>query len=115
MRAEDFYLQKTDPTKSCLLALRAIILNSHTGISESVKYAMPCFSYKQKQVCYLWIDRKTKEPYVLFVEGKKLNHPKLVTGTRKRMKILRIDVKKDIPLRLLQTILRDALDLYQAT
>lgn len=109
--ADDFYLQKQEPAKSCLLALRTIILNSHTDISETVKYAMPCFTYSGKPICYLWIDKVTYEPYVLFVDGKKLSHPKLETGTRKRMKILRIDSQKDIPARTLKAILKEALQL----
>ena len=46
--------------------------------------------------CYLWTDKKTNDPYLLFVEGQYLDHPKLETGTRKRMKIFRVNPKEDI-------------------
>ena len=77
-----FYLNKEEPNKSCLLALRNIILSQDENITETTKYGMPCFCYKKKMFCYLWIDKKTTEPYILFVEGKHLNHPKLETGNR---------------------------------
>ena len=63
--------------------------------------------------CYLWIDRKTHEPYVLFVEGQYLKHPELEVGSRKRMKILRINPKEDIPVNIIKDLLNQALDLYR--
>ena len=47
------------------------------------------------------------------VEGKHLNHPELEQGKRSRMKIFRVDPNKDIPLKRIQTILNDALNLYR--
>lgn len=63
--------------------------------------------------CYLWTDSKTKEPYILFVEGKLLNHPELEAGNRSRMKILRINPTEDLPVNLIESLLNDALDLYR--
>ncbi|MGO1672224.1 MAG: DUF1801 domain-containing protein [Sphingobacterium sp.] len=40
-----FYLDKEEPNKSCLLALRDIILNQDTAIAETRKWGMPCFCY----------------------------------------------------------------------
>ncbi len=71
----DYYLNKEEPNKSCLFALRNIILNQDTNITETQKWGMPCFCYKKKIFCYLWIDKKTDEPYILMVEGKYLDHP----------------------------------------
>ena len=108
-----FYLNKEEPNKSCLLALRNIILSQDENITETTKYGMPCFCYKKKMFCYLWIDKKTTEPYILFVEGKHLNHPKLETGNRARMKTFRINPNKDIPINTIETLLNKALDLYR--
>lgn len=114
MREVDkYYLNKEEPNKSCLLALRAIILEQDTNIIEMQKYGMPCFCYKKKIFCYLWIDKKTDEPYILMVEGKLIDHPALEPGTRSRMRILRVNPKKNIPVRTIQTILKKALDLYK--
>lgn len=71
----NYYLKKEEPNKSCLLALRSIILNQDSNVTETQKYGMPCFCYKKKMFCYLWTDKKTDEPYILMVEGKHLDHP----------------------------------------
>lgn len=108
-----YYLNQKEPQKSCLLTLRDIILKQDKDISETVKYGMPCFCYKKKMFCYLWIDSKTKEPYILFVEGKLLSHPQLESGSRSRMKILRINPTEDLPVILIESLLNNALDLYR--
>jgi hypothetical protein len=110
----NYYLNKTEPNKSCLLALRSIILNQDINISETRKFGMPCFCYKKKMFCYLWTDKKTDEPYILMVEGKFLDHPKLEEGNRSRMKIFRINPNKDLPIKSIENILQKALDLYKS-
>lgn len=109
----NYYLNQEEPQKSCLLALRNIIMGIDKGVSETVKYGMPCFCYKKKMFCYLWTDKKTNEPYILMVEGKYLNHTELEQGTRSRMKILRINPNEDLPIETIISILNDALDLYK--
>lgn len=108
-----YYFDKQEPNKSCLIALRDIILSQDPSISETRKYGMPCFCYKNKMFCYLWTDKKTDEPYILMVEGKLLHHPELEEGTRSRMKIFRVNPTKDIPVKKIELILKQALDLYR--
>lgn len=108
-----YYLNKEEPNKSCLLALRSIILEQDVHITETRKWGMPCFCYKKKMFCYLWTDQKTDNPYMLMVEGKHLEHPELEQGDRSRMKILRVDPDNDLPLETIVTILQKALDLYR--
>lgn len=110
---DSYYLNKEEPNKSCLLALRQFILNQDGHISETRKYGMPCFCYKNKMFCYLWTDKKTDSPYILMVEGKHLTHPKLEAGNRSRMKILTIDPTIDLPIETIGSILNQALDLYR--
>ncbi len=109
----NFYLDKEEPHKGCLLALRNIILNQDTNIFETQKWGMPCFCYRKKMLCYLWTDKKTDEPYLLLVEGKFLDHPELEKGERSRMKIFRINPHIDLPIRTIESILQQALDLYR--
>ena len=110
---ETYYLNKEEPNKSCLLALRGFILEQDANISETRKYGMPCFCYKKKMFCYLWTDKKTDEPYILMVEGKHLNHPELETGTRSRMKLFRVNPNNDLPVKTIRSILQKSLDLYR--
>ena len=95
------------------MALRKIILDQDPQVHETVKYGMPCFCYGKIMFCYLWTDKKTAEPYMLFVEGKHLHHSELEAGDRARMKILRVDPKKDIPIHRIRVILNDALNVYR--
>ena len=110
---DDFYLSKEEPNKSCLLALRDIILSQSENVSNAVKYGMPCFIYKKKMFCFLWTDKITNEPYILFVEGKHLNHSKLEQGNRSRMKIFKVNPAEDLPIKEIKTLLNEALDLYR--
>lgn len=109
----NYYLKKTEPNKSCLLALRSIILDQDKDITETQKYGMPCFCFKKKAFCYLWTDKKTEEPYILMVEGKYLDHPKLEVGDRARMKIFRVNPNKNLPIKTIKGVLQAALELYR--
>ncbi|GAB5524793.1 MAG: hypothetical protein Roseis2KO_26650 [Roseivirga sp.] len=110
---DNYYINKAEPQKSCLLALRGIILEQDTEITETMKWGMPCFCFKKKMFCYLWTDKKTDEPYILFVEGKHLHHPQLETGQRARMKVFRVNPIKDLPLDTIKLLLQQALALYK--
>ena len=107
-----FYLNQIEPNRSCFLALRSIILDFDTTIWETVKYGMPCFCIGKKPLCYLWKDKVTEEPYVLMVDGIKLNHPCLEQGGRAKMKIVRVNPNEDIDIVSLQGVLKLALNLH---
>jgi hypothetical protein len=106
-----FYLDKEEPNKSCLLALRDAILNLDHNFSETRKYGMPCFCFNGKIVCYLWIDKVRDEPYILFAAGNYLDHPELESGNRKKMKIFRLNPTIDLPISTINSLLKQALDL----
>lgn len=95
--------------------MRNIILAQDEHISETTKYGRPCFCYKNNMFCYLWTDKKTDEPYILMVDGKLLDHLELELGDRKRMKILRVNPKFDLPLLTIKRIVKSALELHQAS
>ncbi len=109
----EFYLAQEEPLKSCLLALRSIILSVDKNIVPAWKYRMPFFCYREKMFCYLWIHKKLNVPYIGIVEGKKIEHPDLIQEKRSRMKILLIDPVKDLPVKKINSILKQALLLYQ--
>lgn len=111
---DNFYLQKDEPVRSCLLALREIILKHDNNISASWKYGMPFFCYKGKMFCYLWVHKKLLQPYIGIVEGNRIDHPKLITEKRARMKIMLFEADKDLPLEIIEAILKQAIDLYKS-
>jgi hypothetical protein len=110
---DNFYLQQDEPVKSCLLALREIILKQDQDVSAAWKYGMPFFCYKGKMFCYLWVHKKYQQPYIGIVEGKRFDHPGLIIEKRSRMKIMLFEADKDLPIETIQAILKQALDLYK--
>jgi len=109
---DNYYLQKDEPVKSCLLFLREFILGFDKEITESWKYRMPFFCYRGRMFCYLWVNKKTNQPYIGIVEGRKLEHPLLIIEKRSRMKIMMLDATTDIPVDTISHILKQALELY---
>ena len=94
------------------MALREIILNFNSHITEHWKYKVPFYYYKGKPFCYLWQDNKTQQPYIGIVKGQHIRHPELVQGNRKKMKVFMIDPHKDIPIEALYLVFSDALKYY---
>jgi len=113
-RLDAFYLEQQEPNQSCLLALRQLLLSQqHVHLSETMKYSMPCFLLASRALCYLWTDKKSGEPYILWVEGHQMKHPSLEAGDRKRMKIQRINPWADLPVATIHQVLDEAIQLYQ--
>jgi hypothetical protein len=110
---DNFYLQKPEPNKSCLLALRDIILNYDKNITAEWKYKLPFFYYKGKMFCYLWVHKKFNQPYIGFINGNKINHPKLIIENRKQIKIMLFNPNEDLLLKTIKTILKQGIDLYK--
>jgi hypothetical protein len=110
---DNFYLQKDEPVRSCLLALREIILKQDQNISASWKYGMPFFCYKGKMFCYLWVHKKLHQPYIGIVEGNRIDHPMLIIEKRARMKIMLLEADQDLPVEIIEDILKQAIELYK--
>lgn len=107
-----FYEKQDEPAKSCLHALREIIMDFDSRLKHVPKYGMPCFVMGKKHFCYLWTDKNTKHPYILIVEGMNINHPSLKQGDRKRMKIFEINPNEDIPVNTIYEIFNLASKFY---
>ena len=110
---DNFYLQKDEPIRGCLLAIKDIILKQDQNISAEWKYGMPFFCYKGKMFCYLWVHKKYHQPYIGIVEGQRFDHPGLIIEKRSRMKIMLFEADKDLPVQTINAILKQALDLYR--
>ena len=111
-KIEAYYLRQTEPNKSCLLALRDIILNFDDRITEEWKYGLPSYYYKKKPFCYIWRDNKTHEPYIGIARGFRIDHPALIQGDRTRIKILPIAPTEDIDIELIYEIFNLAKAVY---
>lgn len=110
---DTFFTQQPEPTRSCMLALKAIILQQDEEITSTMKYGMPFFCYKGKMFCYLWTHKKLLQPYIGIVEGQHFNEPFLIQEKRSRMKIMLLDAHKDLPVKKIESIVQKALELYR--
>jgi len=111
---DQYYLAKEEPLRSSMLALREIILKHDPLITEAWKYRMPFFCYRGKMFCYLWVNKKTNQPYLGLVEGNRIEHPLLIQEKRSRMKILLFDAETDLPKELIESLLAEAIGLYKS-
>ncbi|MBL0743597.1 DUF1801 domain-containing protein [Chryseolinea lacunae] len=109
---DHYFLKHDEPTKSCLQALREIMLASDKRVTEAWKYGMPFYCVNGKMAAYLWTHKKYKQPYIGIVEGASLHDPELLQEKRARMKILLVDPTKDIPIRKVKRILKEVFSLY---
>ena len=109
---DEYFDNQPEPIKSCLQALRSYVLNYQPQFTEAWKYGMPFYCYKGKMFCYLWTNKKTGQPYIGIVEGRKLEHPLLIQEKRSRMKIMMFDAEKDLPISTITDILKIAIALY---
>ena len=107
-----FYLKQVEPERSLLLAIRNVVLSSNMTLNEAIKYGMPFFYYKSHRICYIWRDKKAKYYYLGFTDGFRLTHPSLVSGDRKRIKILPLEKDKNLPVNLIHEVLIQAVELY---
>jgi hypothetical protein len=103
-----FFWEKPEPLKSCLSALRYLILSYDPRIEEVWKYSMPFYRLGTNRLCYIWIEKKTGRPYLGIVNGKLIEHPRLISEKRSRMKILLLDAGEDLPVELITEILNMA-------
>jgi len=111
--ADNFFATLEEPHKSCLLFLHDFILRHSNEISFSWKFNTPFYYYRNKWLCYISYDKKTKEIYIAFVDGQKIIHKNLVSEGRKKMKIIYIKPSEDIPVTDLRNILNSAILIKQ--
>jgi hypothetical protein len=93
MRTEidNYFDQKEEPVRGCLSAMRNLILTLSPGISEVWRYRMPFYCIHGNRFCYLWVDKKRRQPYIGFVNGGQMDHSALLSEKRAKMKIYLLD------------------------
>lgn len=111
--ADNYFLSQPEPTQSCLLSLRDLILVQHKHITPEWKYGMPFFYYNGKMLCYLWTNKKTGQPYIGFADGNKMEFPELIQEKRSRMKIFMVDAEKDLPVKKIKLLLKAAIEVLE--
>jgi len=108
---DNFYLNLQEPDRSVFIALRQLILSLDSNLTPEWKYKLPFFYFKGKMFCYLWVHKKFKQPYIGIMDGNQLDYPELLLEDRKKVKILLVDPSKDIDVKKIKVILKDAIKL----
>jgi len=106
---ELFYMNRRHEEQEALLFLRRFILDASENLSEHFKFKTAFFYFNGKIFCYFGQEKKSRRLYIGFVMGKHLHHPALLKGTRKQIKILPLEINKDIDLILLTEVLNEAI------
>jgi hypothetical protein len=112
---DQYYLDLPEPNKSCLLALRDLIMTQNKSLMSAWKWKTPFFYYKGQMLFYLWIDKKLKVPYIGITNGYQLEHPALTQGKRTRIKLLFVDPEQDLPVELITDLLQQSIKLCEAS
>ena len=92
-----------------MLFLRKHLLSYNSHITESFKYMTICYDYKGKMVCFLHV--KDNYVYLCFKTNNKLKHPKLFAEGRKAYKVFKCFIHKNIDVKSLNAILKNACEI----
>ena len=112
-RLEKYYAKQPDAIRECLLALRQIILAVDKHITAQRKFQIPFFYYKDKKLCYLWVNRK--KLLLGFATDKSVLPDNGTAKKRDAYQSIQIDPEKDIPMRMIRKNLKERIALYRNT
>lgn len=111
-KSHHIYFSKFDhEIQSCMLAIDQFIEFEFPQIVPLIKYGVPFYTYKNKNVCYLNFSPKTYKMYLGFIYGKFIDHDALISENRKLIKILPIDPKSDIDVSAIKTIIQESIQI----
>ena len=110
---DKFYLNSEEPIRGCMYALRDIILKMDPKIQPAWKFGGPFFCYENKILCYLWVDKKRKQPYLAMYKGHQIEHPLLGAEGRVMIRVMRFHANEDLPIEQIQEVLNLGLNIYK--
>ena len=96
---ESYYLSKSEPYQSCLLALKDIVLRANPHIVHERKFQIPFFTYKGKKLGYLWLNQK--KLMLGFCLDKSLQEVTAGIKPKDQYESIRIDPNADLPVDLI--------------
>lgn len=110
--ADEKINQQTPEYAEIMLFLRRYLLAHSKNIQETFKYLTLFYEYKGKPLCYTHF--KDDYVYLGFYSRNRLKHRKLLSEGRKVVSVFKCYINKDVDVRSLNVILKDACRLIDA-
>ena len=108
---DNYYMKQPEPIQGCLLALKNIILEIDPDIIQQRKFQIPFFYYKDKKLCYLWVNKKKIQ--MGFAEDKTIHPKKEGVKLKDKYESIIIDAGKDIPIKLIIRNIKKTIKVYK--
>jgi hypothetical protein len=109
---EYYYDKQNDETKSCLLALKSIIMSVDPQIVHFRKYQIPFFRYKNFGISFLWVNKK--KILLGFIVDKKVIPQENGLRQKDGISTLEINPLDDIPVEQIKNELRGLIEWYHS-
>lgn len=108
---ESYYASLPLEYGELFLFLREYISEFDKRISEHFKWKCPFFYFEGKPFCFLNYTKKNPKIYIGFtppglLKSEPIDHPALISGGRKMLRIFPLDIEEDLDLDLLKEILK---------
>ncbi len=104
-------MKQPEPIQGCLLALKNFILEIDPNITHQRKFQIPFFYYKDKKLCYLWVNKKKIQ--FGFIEDKTIHPKKEGVKLKDKYHSIIIDANKDIPIKMIIRDLKKMIKVYE--
>lgn len=105
---EQFFDGCEEPLRGTMLYVHRVFTEDF-GLETAWKYGAPFYVFHGKNIAYQWHQRKNDAYYLGFYHGALLSHPALQTDGRKQVKVLPINAKTDLDVKVLQEVIAEAL------
>lgn len=92
----DIFSKYDEDIAACMMGVDQLLVDFDKGIQRAIKYNSSCYVLNEKMFVFAMVEKDTKRPYILFTDGDLLEHPKLIQGDRKRMKVYYLNPTEDI-------------------
>jgi hypothetical protein len=98
-KIEQFILSLGGTKANLALQLRAVMLASHPGITEAIKWRNLTFMYGKHNFAFIYSYKQVSYVNLGFFDAMSLEDPRgLFEGSGSRMRHIKVETEKDIPI-----------------
>jgi hypothetical protein len=112
---ETYINSRPEHLQTLMRQIRAVLLDLHPILEETVKYNTPFYQYKGKNVCYLSTKGNNNYVQLAFVKGFKLSdvHQNLVTDNRTIVRSLNFTMFTEKDKQVMLEVVYEAIELEE--